>query len=195
MFLQHPLTVFLFLSFSPSVSQLARGCCHPHTPSWQQFTFRIAHVNTSMCSNMSRLLRAPHFAGDCFSGSDVKTGNMLNVPPQGHSVEFDEGLPLRSVRIQPHITNRRNWNISSNWDSPSWAADRSDRFTHPCVSRNTVLQHVTFSSSLLCGCVPISSTVQVEALGVVSMDTKQLAGIQNRTWRVAYLQALGARKS
>lgn len=51
------------------------------------------------------------------------------------------------------------------------------------------------SSSLLCSCVPVSYAVQVEALGVVSMDTKQLAGIQNRTWRVAYLEALGVRKS
>lgn len=42
-------------------------------------------------------------------------------------------------------------------------------------TRNAILQHVTqpFSSFLLCSCVPISSTVQVGALGVVSMDTKQ----------------------
>lgn len=58
-------------------------------------------------------------------------------------------------------------------------------------------QHVTLclSSSVLCSFVPIPSTVQVGALGIVSMDTKQLAWNQNRTLRVAYSEALGARKS
>lgn len=104
------------------------------------------------------------------------------------------------------MRHKRNRNISFISGTPppfkpptlSWAADRSDQFTGMRDNTNSaVVQHAAqcFSSSLLCSCVPISSTVQVGALGVVSMDTKQLARIQNRTWRVAYLQALGARKS
>lgn len=64
-----------------------------------------------------------------------------------------------------------------------------NQFYH--VLLETVIGCMRFSSST----VQISSTVQVEALGVVSMDTKQLAQIQNRTRSVAYLQALGANKS
>lgn len=134
---------------------------------------------------MSRLLRSPHVTGDCFSGSD-KIG-MCKI------------VLCRVIRSNMrHETQKKPEYFLQMRKTPPRVANRSDQFTHMSVHRkHCVLQHVTqcFSSCLLCSCVPISSTVQVEALGVVSMDTKQLAGIQNRTWRVAYLQALGARKS
>ena len=182
MFLQHPLTVFLSLSSSPSVSLLARGCCRPHTPSWQQFTFRIAHVNTSMCYNMSRLLRAQHEAGGCFSGSDVRNWKYVKYSSTGGLNEkCQDSHETQKMLKYDFLQLKMVWPVRSLL----------------CHLKRSVVQHVTLylSSPLLCSFVQISSTVQVGALGVVSMDTKQLAWIQNRTWRVAYLEALGARKS
>lgn len=189
MFLQHPLTVFLFL-FSLSVSQLARGCCHPRTQSWQQFTFRIADANVSMCSDMSRFLRSLHAASDFLSG---RWKYNLNICLLGHLI---------------HLLSR--WDTRQSWDSAPQRSRKISAPAHPSWSGRQVWAFFSrvcrekqmccaacwcVSSSLLCSCVPVSSAVQVGALGVVSMDTKQLAGIQNRTWRVAYLEALGVRKS
>lgn len=185
MFLQHPRALFLYLSFFSSVSQLAGGCGRPHNPSWQQFTFWKAHVKTSVCyvtftqiTACYRWLSVAVIKLECakyFSAGSF--GQTWHLRPETRICSADEeDFPLSHPR----------------------AANRSDQFPHISVCRkHCALQRVTscFSSSLLCTCVPISSTVQVEALGVVSMDTKQLAAIQNRTWRVAYLQALGARKS
>ncbi|CAB1420833.1 unnamed protein product [Pleuronectes platessa] len=65
-----------------------------------------------------------------------------------------------------------------------------------CLQKRRPVQSFDFLHHLLpVGFEPTSSPARVEALRVVPMDTKQLAGIQNRTWRVACSQALGAGKS
>ena len=131
-----------------------------------------------------------------FSGSYVKIGNMLKLPLAVSFNQLDVGLPSVKCQVSdPHETQKRLKIFHQLRKIPA-CEHPTGRIGFACLQkRRLVAAFYFFHHLLLCGCVPISSTVQVEALGVVSMDTKQLAGIQNRTWRVAYLQALEAGKS
>lgn len=170
-------------SASSSVSQLARGCSHPHTSSWQQFTFRVARVNISMWINVSHLLSKLRVSGDCSKGTSIKMLNMFNNPLQGYSIIFMFG----GAYVVPCLSHRRGWNIAS----PSGRfPSQQPTGVHTQSQPRALLER--FPWFLGCSALLISFIVQVETLGVVAMETKQLAGIQIWTWRVAYLQAFGS---
>lgn len=172
------LTHNLLLSVFLSVSQLARGCCHPHTPSWQQFTFRIVHVNTSMCFIMSRLVRAPCDTA-CVLVIMSKIENTLNNPLQSHLwIHHSSDSETVSIQAQ-HETNK------------VFPSVLQVKYQKQCFAACNLVFFIIYIVQLCANSFSSSSRSPWSCFH--GYQTIHL--IQNRTWRVAYLQALGVRKS